>query len=283
MGFVGRRALLTALAVGFGLGLAAALYLTWMVWPVEVAGSVPYHLEPTAREGYLILVAEAYDYDGNLSLARERLATVAQPGEDPAALLAALTKRYLDEGLDLWTLRKLVRLTHALGASTSEMLVYLPADSPTPTRTPTPDILAARAATATALLARPPAEPTATATPAPKYLLVERRRICNPGEGPGQVQVVVQDAEGRELPGVRLGLAWPEGGETFFTGFQPEHGEGYADAWMDHPGEYRITVLQDSGGEVVGGLQAGVEAAGCPAEARSVIWQVVFQRIEPPM
>jgi len=279
---IGRRALILALIGGLGVGLAVALYLAWMVWPVEYASTVPSDLEPAQREGYLILVAEAYDHDGNLSLARQRLAQVSRPGEDATALVVTLTEKYLDEGLDLRTLRKLVRLTHALGASTSEMLVHLPGGQPTPTRTPSPVVLPGPVATATALAALPTEEPTPTATPAAMYRLVERRRICGSEEGPGQVQVVVIDAEGRELPGVRVGLAWPEGGETLFTGFQPEQGEGYADALLEHPGEYRITVLQEGGGDVVGDLQADAASAGCPAEARSVIWQVVFQRVGPP-
>lgn len=259
-----------ALLLGLGVGLAAALYLAWMVWPVEYAESDPSDLEPALREGYLILIAEGYDHDGNLEKARSRLAPVARPGESPVALLAALTQKYLDEGLDLRTLRKLVRLTHALGASTGEMLVYLPADQPTPTRTPT-----------SGPQPSPTATPPATATPAPAYRLVERRRLCSTEEGPGQVQVVVRDEAGQGLPGVRLQVAWPEGTETCFTGFKPEQGDGYADVRMRVRGEYRVTVLQGSGGEVVGGLHADPNAAGCPAEARSVTWQVVFQRATP--
>lgn len=269
-----RTALILALLAGLGVGLAAALYLAWMVWPVEYAESDPSDLEPALREGYLILIAEGYDYDGNLEKARNRLAQAARPGEDPTALLAALTQKYLDEGLDLRTLRKLVRLTHALGASTGEMLVYLPADQPTPTRTPTPAPQPSPTAT-------PPAPPTPTATPGPAYRLVERRRLCHPEEGAGEVQVVVRDEAGRGLPGVRLQVAWPEGIETIFTGFKPEQGDGYADAQMRVRGEYRVAVLQDGGGEVVSGLHADPDTAGCPAEARSVTWQVVFQRTTP--
>jgi hypothetical protein len=271
MTFARRTALIL---VGFGVGLAVALYLAWMVWPVEYAESAPADLEPALREGYLILIAEGYDHDGNLERARSRLQDVARPGEDPTALLAALTQKYLDEGLDLRTLRKLVRLTHALGASTGEMLVYLPADQPTPTRTPTPAPQPSPTAT-------PPAPPTATPTPAPAYRLAERRRLCRAEEGPGQVQVVVRDEAGQGLPGIRVQVAWPEGTETIFTGFKPEQGDGYADAQMRVRGEYRVTVLQGSGGEVVGGLYADPDAAGCPAEARSVTWQVVFQRAAP--
>lgn len=270
---VGRKGLILALLAGLGVGLAVALYVAWMVWPVEYAESDPANLEPAQREGYLILIAEGYDHDGDLEKARRRLAHVARAGEDPIGILAALTQKYLDEGLDLRTLRKLVRLTHALGASTEEMLVYLPADKPTPTRTPTPAPQPSPTATP------PQAEPTAT--PAPTYRLVERRRLCGAEEGPGTIQVVVRDEEGRELPGVRLQVAWPEGAETCFTGFQPQHGDGYADARMTHRGEYRVTVLQDGGGDVVGGLMADPQAAGCPAEARSVTWQVVFQRTGP--
>ncbi|MGC8839549.1 MAG: hypothetical protein ACP5UM_14195 [Anaerolineae bacterium] len=269
-----RTVLILALLLGFGVGLAVALYLAWMVWPVEYAESDPADLEPALREGYLILIAEGYDQDGNLEKARSRLARVARPGENPVALLAALTQKYLDEGLDLRTLRKLVRLTHALGASTGEMLVYLPADQPTPTRTPTPAPQPSPTAT-------PPGPPPATPTPAPAYRLVERRRLCSAEEGPGQVQVVVRDEAGQGLPGVRVQVTWPEGTETIFTGFKPEQGDGYADAQMWVRGEYRVTVLQGNGGEVVGGLYADPDTAGCPAEARSVTWQVVFQRAAP--
>ena len=43
MTFARRTALIL---VGFGVGLATALYLAWMVWPVEYAESAPADLEP---------------------------------------------------------------------------------------------------------------------------------------------------------------------------------------------------------------------------------------------
>ncbi|NLE76963.1 MAG: hypothetical protein GX605_09455 [Chloroflexi bacterium] len=278
---IGRRALVwvSLLSLGLGLGLAAALYLAWEVWPGELALSAPQDLAPAQREGYLILIAEAFDHDGDLDLARERLAHLARPGEHAADLVVALTQAYLKAGQDQRTLRQLVRLSHALGASTTEMLVHLPAEPPTPTRTPTPPPTAAAEMTATAQAAW--ATSTPTPTPSLTYQLVERRRECRPEEAPGQIQVIVRREDGKGLPGIRLRVDWAEGGGAIFTGFQPERGEGFADAVMEHPGDYRVVVLQDGGGDVVSDLYSDALTAGCPAGSRSVTWQVVFQQRGP--
>jgi hypothetical protein len=74
--------LLAGAAIGLGLGL----YVGWVAWPVSYQDITVAALGEAYRDDYVVMVATAYGWDGDLDLARERLGAL-EPA-DPAAPLA---------------------------------------------------------------------------------------------------------------------------------------------------------------------------------------------------
>ncbi len=73
---------LIALVIGISLGL---LY-GWAIDPVEFIDTTPETLRADYRADYVLMTAEIYNSDGNLSLAAQRLAVL---GSQPPAEIAA--------------------------------------------------------------------------------------------------------------------------------------------------------------------------------------------------
>jgi hypothetical protein len=94
-----------AIAAGIGLGL---LY-GWVISPVEYVSTTPDTLKADYKTDYVLMVAEAYHGDGDLSLAVRRLALL---GESPPAdmvyqsLIFAQKLNYTD--VDLLRLEELL-------------------------------------------------------------------------------------------------------------------------------------------------------------------------------
>ncbi len=86
-----RLAVIMGLVLGIGLGLLAG----WMVWPVEYADVTPDLLTADARIEYAIMVATAYEADGDLELALGRLARLGDSAT--VALLNAFNAAEDDE------------------------------------------------------------------------------------------------------------------------------------------------------------------------------------------
>ena len=75
-------AFLLAIAVGVGLGL----YYGWVVSPVAYVDTAPNTLRADYKADYVLMVAEAYQADGDLPAARRALALL---GNTPAASVQA--------------------------------------------------------------------------------------------------------------------------------------------------------------------------------------------------
>ena len=71
-------AFLIAIAVGMGIGL----YYGWVVSPVAYVDTAPNTLRADYKADYVLMVAEAYQADGDLESARRALALL---GSDPVA------------------------------------------------------------------------------------------------------------------------------------------------------------------------------------------------------
>ena len=87
--------------------------------------------------------------------------------------------------------------------------------------------------------------PTSTLTFVPAaspYQLVSRSAECGPENVPPQIRVVVQDYEGRGLPGVEVWITWGGGADRFVTGFKPEINPGYGDFDMQLDQTYGVSL-----------------------------------------
>lgn len=108
--------------VGIALGIGLALIIGWGLLPVQRADSSPAMLRRDYQEEYLRLIAAAYQVDGDLNLAQQRLATLRP---DATAFLVEVTERWITQGKSDAILIPLAQLARDLGVSTPAMQPYL--------------------------------------------------------------------------------------------------------------------------------------------------------------
>ena len=224
--------------LGVLVGLGVALYLTWVVWPVEYYDADPADLLPERKALWAELASEGYALTGELETAYDRLALLGV--QHPGRFVAQVAEARVQEGASVEHIRAMARLSEALGGITAQLLVYIatPAPTPTPTLSPTPTT----AATATA---RPTPTPTALAS-AQRFRLSSKRAVCAEGEGPDLIAIYVQDESGDGIPGIRIEVSWEDGSEVFYTGLKPYIDPGFADYAMEDGREYSVTVGLDA-------------------------------------
>jgi hypothetical protein len=85
----------------------------WWLWPVQLAGTSPANLRRDFRDDYIVMVATAYEADGDLQAALDRLARV--DATNPARSAVALMDRLTEAGGNAEDIARLERLTAALG------------------------------------------------------------------------------------------------------------------------------------------------------------------------
>ncbi|MGD8397769.1 MAG: hypothetical protein PVG11_02830 [Anaerolineae bacterium] len=261
MKWAARALVLLATAAGAGAGL----YYSWVVDPVEYVDTAPDSLRTPDKLVYLALVGDLYAHEGDLALARERLADldVAADGD----VLAGFVEIYLEDGGRLEAVRPLARLAQDLGASGGVLRVFEGGGDPVP---------------ATAVAAASPeatSTPLPTPTPLPSFFLVEQTALCAEPGAPGRIGVWVLDAVGEPLPGVQVRVAWPAGEDDFFTGLHPGESAGYGDFEMAPSTEYELSLL-DFRSDVARGLTANVAPGLCRAGVEAVNWRLTFQEAE---
>jgi hypothetical protein len=143
-----------ALLAGVGLGLL----LGWFVMPVEYVGTKMADLAPEHKDQYIVLLALAYDTDGDLEKAEARLAALNLP--NPKQSLSSLIDRSISEGRSEAEIRALASLADAMGITAPSIVPYLDTATPPPTDVPFPP-------TSTPV---PPTEtPVPTASPAAEW------------------------------------------------------------------------------------------------------------------
>jgi len=97
--------------IGLILGLAAALLYGWVLQPVRVDTSL-ISLRQDYRTDYVLMVAEAYGGEGELSLAVQRLAALGP--ETPAQYVDAAIAYASDQAFAVDDLERLSRLARDL-------------------------------------------------------------------------------------------------------------------------------------------------------------------------
>ena len=211
--------------LGSGVGVAIGLLAGWVVYPRDAGLDSPAGLRQDYQEVYMVMVAAAHSGNGDVERARVRLDVLEL--SDPLQAITALAQRSAAQGRAPFDVAVLGELALALnGGGLQQAAVLVPASPPTQ-------------------------EPAATALPEPRavisaevptdmgineYKLIVREAICDQDLDVPLLQVQVDDADGRPLPGVRFTVEWGSGHDIFATGLYPEVGPGYADFAM-LPGE----------------------------------------------
>jgi hypothetical protein len=271
-----------SLFIGLAVGLAAGLIYTWRIAPVELVNTYPALMRSDFRRDWVQMAALSYVADGDLERAARRMEGLER--DDVAGAMEALINEYAAAGRSADTMRRLTTLAQALDVHTPAMLVYLDTPSAPSTPSPTPRPTPTDAATSTPALtptptARPtrtPRPPTSTPTPVPPFQVAEKEQICEPGQSP-HIEVVVQDENGDELPGVEVWLMWQDGADRAVTGLKPDKGEGYVDFDVDLDVDYTLGTS-----ELGVGLVTGLQIEPCPEiedeDSLMGSWRIVLER-----
>ncbi|MFQ6100324.1 MAG: hypothetical protein ACE5OS_03700 [Anaerolineae bacterium] len=112
----------TRAAVGAVVGLTLGLAIGWL-WPVQYRNTTPDVLRLDYHDDYVVMVATAYEVEGDLERACERL-ELLDPGE-PAAPVVELAERLVEAGGSTKDINRLAHLAWALRAITPTLVPYL--------------------------------------------------------------------------------------------------------------------------------------------------------------
>jgi hypothetical protein len=105
-----------------------------------------------------------------------------------------------------------------------------------------------------------------TPYPLALYALQNSQLVCSQNQDTPLIQVEVNDAAGQPVSGVELIVSWEGGEDHFYTGLQPELGQGYGDFLMTPGVIYTLQV--NAGGQLVSDLSA----AECVAQDGTRYW-----------
>lgn len=264
----GNLYLLTGVLIGIVLGLLYA----WVISPVKYTGIDPAALDDSHKDAYRRTIALAYQANGSLDRAQQRLALLNE--QDSTRILAAQAQRMLAENnppeearavailaADLMRPQNAIVSTPApeTAARLTETSLFTRTESTTASSTsPTSATLETVAAlqtptspppTSTATATRtlqPTFTPRPTATPLPvldaPFILKEKNEICDGTIQEGLVRITVTGSDGTPLPGVPITVVWQDKQDVFYTGLIPENGAGYADFLMESGVTYTLSV-----------------------------------------
>ncbi|PKN97672.1 MAG: hypothetical protein CVU42_15390 [Chloroflexi bacterium HGW-Chloroflexi-4] len=262
------------LLTGLIIGLIIGLILSATALPVQYINTDPSTLSDDAKAAYRIMVAQAYLAEGDGGRARARLALLQEV--NPAEVVIAQAQSMLAESGNDASARALA----LLAAAVSEPSLSI---TPLPMLTPMaaeviPATPAASGTSSAEITQGPTGTPGATNTPRPTatpqptlgspYVMSgEPETICDPLPAVSLLQIIVLDASGQAVPGVRVEISQASGGiETFYTGLYPEVSPGYADYLFLPDAVYTIRIGES--GQPVTGLSAplcGNDAENKPA------------------
>ena len=113
----------TRAIVGLLIGLALGFAAGWWLWPVQYTNTAPAVLRQDYRDDYVVIVATAYEVEGSLDQARERL-RLLDPG-DPSLPVVELAERLIGTGGSAEDLARLVRLAEEMGALNTTLAPFL--------------------------------------------------------------------------------------------------------------------------------------------------------------
>jgi hypothetical protein len=117
------RQWITWIVVGIAGGVALGVAVGWWLWPVTYTNTSPTALREDYHDEYVLMVATAYEVEGDRDRAGERLALLDP--EEPSAPVVDLGRRLIEEGGSEEDIARLARLARALSATAPSLMSYL--------------------------------------------------------------------------------------------------------------------------------------------------------------
>lgn len=264
--------ILPALLFPFLLGLGLGLAYSWLIAPVRVVNSEPIALRGDFKDQYRSAIAASYAGTGNLTRAQARLELLGDP--DPIEALNAQAQRMLASG-DPASAGIVAALASALetgdGVQSPTLVPPLPASSVVVNIPVTSTVTIEPGQPGTSIAATETPEPvvptvpiestprpthTAIPTAGAPFALTSQETVCDANLPDGLLQVMVFNADRRQMPGMEIRVTWAGGEDRFFTGLKPELGNGYADFIMTPDVVYSLQL--GAGSDVASGIAAPV-------------------------
>ena len=252
--------LMVAVLVVLGLTAGAILGLLfgWVIMPVNYVDTELADLSPEAKEEYILLVATAYYYDGDLERARNRLAELDLP--NPGQSVSVLCEACIAEGRSEEDIRAMATLADGLGVASPQMVAYLASPTPEPTNTPLPTDTPLPSDTPTAT----PEVPTSTPEPPTDTPAPEPTATDTPLPQPSDTPLPPSDTPKPTSPPQPTNTPKPKPPTNTPAPTQPPQPKWSASARLVGPGEdgqncgvgnlqIRVTTV-DAGGSQIGGV-----------------------------
>lgn len=287
-----RRISIVGVVLGLAIGIAAALYIAWEVAPLQEVDTQPWQLRAEDRDQYIVAIALAYGFDGDVNLAVRRLLDLRLPG-DPIQSVAEVacrlaTSGFVDSSSGLRAVRSMMTF-YQLQGRTGCADTLIPAEGdpgalvidvtlppPTPTLPP-PETKTAtpsfdQVATPTSIQVIVP-----TSVPRSDFELISVNTVCSTSNS-GNIQVYVYELNGSSgVPGMEIRVRWSGGENTFFTGLKPEFGPAYADFAMQEGRNYIIDMPGRS--DPIAEPLSPVPCTTDTGERALTTYRVVFRRV----
>jgi hypothetical protein len=284
--------LLTGLLIGLGLGLIYA----WLIEPVEYIDTAPHSLSPAIKERYRGLISLAYQSDGDIGRARQRLALLQDT--DAQDVLSAQAQQEVANHGSPQESQALALLAEDISqAGQTDQATPAPSSSQAaggPTQAGKPTAKSKPQKTATIepgqSVRSPTPRPTKTDTPqatftprvtalaqttlGPPFALKDKQKVCDASLPNALLQVEVEDGSGQPVAGVRLDVTWNGGEDFFYTGLYPRITNGYADYSMTPGVTYSLRAGE--GGQTVSGLSAPTDCKNSDGTAYTGGWMLTF-------
>ncbi|MFW6135468.1 MAG: hypothetical protein ACOC7N_01455 [Chloroflexota bacterium] len=114
---------ITRAVMGIAVGAALGVAIGWWLWPVTYTNTSPDVLRDDYRDEYVLMIATAYEVEGDREQARERLALLDP--EEPAVHVVGLAERLIEQGGSEEDIVRLARLAQALDVTAPALMPYL--------------------------------------------------------------------------------------------------------------------------------------------------------------
>lgn len=238
--------------ISLALGVAGGLAYAWFAAPVQPTRLTPAKLNPTDRDIYIRMIAAGFAADNDRETATRRLADMGPEGESE---LIDLIMADLRNGQASSAAEQLIRLATTLDLDAPVVDLLAPY-SPLPR--------------ATAEAPSTPATPSPVPSSGPAYRLTGSEQLCLTQKDSVQLELIIEDSEGRPLPGITVSVAWPGGQNRIYTGFHPDQSAGFADFQMEPDITYSVAIAEDPPSAT--GLQTHL----CP-DGRAGGWRLTYR------
>ena len=113
------------ISIGLVIGIGLGLFLGWVAWPTEFTDANPSILAEEYKQEYLLMIAADYALSGNLAIARQKVASLGEGGED---FLFSFTLDQILQSSNPAEIQQLARLANDLGRYSPAMAPYLNAE-----------------------------------------------------------------------------------------------------------------------------------------------------------